>query len=212
MIENIHWLGHDSFRIDGSSTVYIDPWKVPRAAPKADVILVTHDHYDHLSPDDIHRLATPATVVVGPPVVTAKIRDLETITMRAGDTVDVGTAEVIAVPAYNVDKFRAPGEVYHPKSAGHLGYIVAMDGATVYHSGDSDMIPEMEGIEVDVALVPVSGTYVMTADEAVVACGVIRARTVVPMHYGDIVGSAADARRLAERCGAAVVILPRENQ
>jgi L-ascorbate metabolism protein UlaG (beta-lactamase superfamily) len=210
MIEDIHWLGHDSFRLDGSSTVYIDPWKLGEGAPPADVVLVTHDHYDHLSPGDIAKVATPATVVVAPASVTAQLEGLETITVAPGDTVDVGSVSVTAVPAYNIDKFRAPGEVFHPRASGYVGYIVELDGRRIYHAGDTDAIPEMRDVRCDVALLPVSGTYVMTADEAIAACGVIKAGTVVPMHYGDIVGSAADAALLKERCGSTVVVLPLE--
>ena len=89
MLDNIHWLGHDSFRLDGSVTVYIDPWKLPAGQPRADVILVTHEHFDHLSPDDIAKIAGPDTVVVGPAAVTGQVSGLETVTVAAGDSVDV---------------------------------------------------------------------------------------------------------------------------
>ncbi len=211
MLDTIHWFGHDSFRIDGSSTVYIDPWKLPGGQRAADVILVTHDHYDHLSVPDIERLTGPGTVVVGPAKVTQQLAGRETVTVRPGDTVDVGSARVTAVPAYNVDKFRKPGEVFHPREAGYVGYIVDMDGLRIYHAGDTDPVPELDDIEVDVALVPVSGTYVMTADEALDFCRHITTKAVVPMHYGDIVGSAQDAQRLKQRCEIPVTLLPNEN-
>jgi L-ascorbate metabolism protein UlaG (beta-lactamase superfamily) len=211
MLDTIHWLGHDSFRIDGSSVVYVDPWKLPSGQPHADVVLVTHDHYDHLSRPDIEKLAGPDTVIVGPAKVTEQLAGLKTITVSAGDTVAAGSARVTAVPAYNVNKFRRAGEVFHPRGAGYVGYIVDMDGLRIYHAGDTDPVPELEGIDVDVALLPVSGTYVMTADECVDFCSHITAKTVVPMHYGDIVGSAGDAERVKERCEVPVTILPNEN-
>jgi L-ascorbate metabolism protein UlaG (beta-lactamase superfamily) len=211
MIEGIHWLGHDSFRLDGSSTVYIDPWKLGEDAPPADIVLVTHDHHDHLSAGDIAKVATPATTVVGPSSVIAQLEGLKTITVSPGDTITVGSVSVTAVPAYNVDKFRAPGEVFHPRAAGHVGYIVELDGRRIYHSGDTDAIPEMREVRCDVALLPVSGTYVMTADEALEAVGMIEAAVVVPMHYGDIVGSAADAARLKASSPIPVEILPLES-
>ncbi len=145
MLENVHWLGHDSFRIDGSSTLYVDPWKLPAGQPPATGVLVTHDHYDHLSADDIAKVAGAGTVVVGPPAVTAAVRGLPTLTVRPGETVEVGTAMVTAVPAYNVNKFKKPGAVYHPRDEGHVGYIVEMDGLRIYHAGDTDAIPEMAG-------------------------------------------------------------------
>jgi len=211
MIENIHWLGHDSFRLDGSSTVYIDPWKLGDGALPADLVLVTHDHFDHLSAADIAKVATPATTVVGPAPVTAQIDGVKTLTVAPGDTVTVGSVTVTAVPAYNTNKFRAPGEVFHPRAAGYVGYVVDLDGRRIYHAGDTDAIPEMKGVRCDVALLPVSGTYVMTADEALEAIGMIEAATVVPMHFGDIVGSEADAARLKESSPVPVEILPLES-
>jgi L-ascorbate metabolism protein UlaG (beta-lactamase superfamily) len=210
MLEHVHWLGHDTFRIDGSSTIYVDPWKLGAGQPPAHGILVTHDHYDHFSPDDIAKVAGPATVVVGPSHVTAKIRDRLTLTIHYGETLDVGTAKVTAVPAYNVNKFKKPGVVYHPRDEGHVGYIIDMDGVRIYHAGDTDVIPEMQGIEVDVALLPVSGTYTMTAGEAAEACTMLKAAVAVPMHFGDIVGSDEDAQRLKRLCRIPVAILDRE--
>jgi L-ascorbate metabolism protein UlaG (beta-lactamase superfamily) len=210
MIENIHWLGHDSFRLDGSSTVYIDPWKLSADAPPADLVLVTHDHYDHFSPDDIARLSTPRTTLIGPASVTAQVDGVAAVTLSAGETATLGGVTVTAVPAYNIDKFRQPGEVFHPRAAGGLGYIVELDGRRIYHAGDTDAIPEMRDVSCDVALLPVSGTYVMTAAEAAEACRMISAAAVVPMHFGDIVGTAADAARFEGLCGIPVTVLPLE--
>jgi L-ascorbate metabolism protein UlaG (beta-lactamase superfamily) len=210
MIENIHWLGHDSFRLDGSSTVYIDPWKLGAGAPRADLVLVTHDHFDHFSPHDIARVVTPRTTLIGPASVTAEVGGVAALTLSAGETVTVGSVTVTAVPAYNLDKFRQPGEVFHPREAGGLGYIVELDGRRIYHAGDTDAIPEMRDVRCDVALLPVSGTYVMTAEEAAEACRMISAAAVVPMHFGDIVGTAADAARFEDLCGIPVTVLPLE--
>lgn len=211
MAANIHWLGHDTFRIDGSTTVYIDPWKLPRTVVPAHVVLVTHDHFDHLNLDDIGRIATPSTVVVGPAAVTTQIGDrFRTLTVAPGASVEVGTASIAAVPAYNVNKFRAPGQLFHPPEAGYVGYVITLDGTRIYHAGDTDAIDEMRDIDCDVAIIPVSGTYVMTAEEAVQACGMLRAREVVPMHYADIVGSVADAEYLAKACPIPVTVLPLE--
>lgn len=210
MLEHIHWLGHDSFRIDGGSTLYVDPWKLPAGQPAAAGILVTHDHYDHFSPDDIDRLTGPGTVLVGPPCVTSKTGSRVAVTIRPGETVAVGNATVTAVPAYNLDKFKAPGALFHPREAGHVGYVIDMDGLRVYHAGDTDAIPEMGDIDVDVALLPVGGTYTLTPDEAAEACTRLKAKVVVPMHFGDIVGSVKDALRFKELCGIPVTILERE--
>ena len=210
MIENIHWLGHDSFRLDGSSTVYIDPWKLGAGAVAADVILITHEHSDHFDVGDIAKIATDKTQVVGPASVTGTLPDMQVVTVVAGQTVTVGTATVTAVPAYNLDKRHPSGELFHPPAAGGLGYVVELDGRRVYHAGDTDAIPEMHDVLCDVALLPVSGTYVMTADEAAGACGMITAGMFVPMHWGELVGSEEDAVRFASLCGTAVSILPLE--
>jgi L-ascorbate metabolism protein UlaG (beta-lactamase superfamily) len=210
MIENIHWLGHDSFRLDGSRTVYIDPWKLSAGAPPADLILITHEHYDHFSPDDIARVATPRTTLIGPASVTAQVDGVATVTLSAGETATVSGVIVTAVAAYNIDKFREPGEVFHPPAAGGLGYVVELDGRRVYHAGDTDAIPEMRDVRCDVALLPVSGTYVMTAEEAAQACRMISATAVAPMHFGDIVGTDADAVRFQGLCEIPVTVLPLE--
>lgn len=209
-IRDIHWLGHDSFRLDGSTVIYVDPWKLPPDPPGADGILITHAHYDHLSAADIELVARPQTSIIGPETVVEQLEQDTAVAVAAGETFQCASAVVTAVPAYNIDKFRQPGVPYHPKEAGGLGYIIELDGFRVYHAGDTDLIPEMSGIECDVALIPVSGTYVMTADEAVRACDTLDAGTIVPMHYADIVGTKADAERFKERCGKPVVILPLE--
>jgi L-ascorbate metabolism protein UlaG (beta-lactamase superfamily) len=210
MLEKIHWLGHDSFRIDGSVTVYIDPWRLPAGAAPAGLILVTHDHFDHFSPPDIDAVAGPGAVVVGPPSVTSGVRDLATLTLTPGETVTVGGVVVAAVAAYNVDKYRAPGEPYHPPEAGGIGFVVTLDGVRYYHAGDTDVVPEMSDVHCDVALLPVGGTFTMSADEAAAACDLIDAAVAVPMHYGDVVGGIVDAERFRETCRIPVTILSPE--
>ena len=210
MLENIHWLGHDSFRLDGSVTVYIDPWKLPKGQPPADVILVTHDHFDHLDLKAIGKIAGPGTVVVGPACVTGQVAGHETVTVAPGDSVEVRGLEVLAVPAYNLDKFRSPGHPFHPKEAGYVGYVVALDGVRYYHAGDTDAIPEMRAVRCDVALFPVGGTFTMTCEEACGACDMVTAQVAVPMHYADIVGDESDAERFRAGCSVPVTILPLE--
>jgi L-ascorbate metabolism protein UlaG (beta-lactamase superfamily) len=212
MVENIHWLGHDSFRVEGTHTVYFDPWQLAPDAPPADIVLVTHDHHDHFDMGDIRKIAGPGTVIVGPKVVTDQVGGFETLTVAPGDTVEVKSAKVTAVPAYNLTKFRSPGVPYHPKEAGYVGYILDMDGRTIYHAGDTDEIPEMRGIEVDVALLPVSGTYVMTGGEAAEACTVIKADVAIPMHYGFEIGSEDDAQRMRRLCKIPVQVVEKEER
>ncbi len=201
MIDAITWLGHSSFRIDGSLTVYIDPWKVPAAAPQADLILVTHEHHDHCSPDDVARLAKKGTVILAPPRAADKLPGLTVTRVRPGEHHAIGAATVETVPAYNI------GKPFHPKASGNVGYVLTLDGGRVYHAGDTDLIPEMAGIEVDVALLPAGGTYTMSPAEAARAAATIHPReAAVPIHYGDIVGRAEDGEAFRRSVGDAVPV------
>jgi L-ascorbate metabolism protein UlaG (beta-lactamase superfamily) len=207
----VHWLGHDSFVLDGSKVIMVDPFNA-KGNFKADAILITHEHFDHLSKDDIKKFSVPSTKLVAPKICEKELAPLklETIYVTAGTKVKVAGATVEAFPAYNLNKFREPGKVFHPKEEGRVGYIVTLDGVRFYHAGDTDAITEMKAVDVDVALLPVSGTYVMTAEEAAGAAKMIRAKTFVPMHFGRIVGNRADAERFKTLVKGEVVILDEE--
>jgi len=203
MVENIHWLGHDSFRIDGPATIYVDPWQLPAGVPQADLVLVTHDHYDHCSPEDVAKISKADTVIVTIAAAAKKLKG-DVRVVKPGDSLTVKGIPIEVVPAYNVNK------KFHPRDAGHVGFIITVDGQRIYHAGDTDFIPEMKDFKVDIALLPVSGTYVMTADEAANAAKAINPKVAIPMHYGEIVGSREDAERFRELYGGEVVILPLE--
>jgi len=190
IIDKIHWLGHDSFYVQGSKVIYFDPWDVS-GSPKADLILVSHDHYDHCSPEDVAKLCKPDTVIVTEPDAAKKLKG-NVKTMKPGQSLEAGGVKIKAVPSYNVDK------QFHPKDNNWLGFIVELDGVKIYHAGDADFIPEMKGLDVDIALIPVSGMYVMNADQAVQAARAIKPKIAIPMHYDKIVGSEADAKKFAE--------------
>ncbi len=202
MTENIFWLGHDSFRLKGEKVVYIDPWKLAPGAEKADVILVTHDHYDHFSQNDIAKISKPDTVVVAPAAVAGKLGG-KTVVVKPGDKINAAGIAVEIVPAYN------PNKQFHPKAAGYVGYIVTLSGKRIYHAGDSDLIPEMAQVKADIALLPVSGTYVMNATEAAEAAKTIKPALAIPMHYGDpdVVGTLADAQQFKKLATVPVEIL-----
>ncbi|MBI4052870.1 MAG: MBL fold metallo-hydrolase [Candidatus Diapherotrites archaeon] len=180
-------LGHDSAKISGSKTVCIDPFRIA-AGFKADIIVVTHEHFDHLSLQDIAKISSEKTKIVCAKSCAAKIGK-NASGLSAGESIEIAGARISAVEAYNTNK------KFHPKGLG-IGVVIEMDGIRVYHAGDTDFIPEMSGLEnIDVAFLPVSGTYVMTAEEAAKAAETIRPKIAVPMHYASIVGSAADAEK-----------------
>jgi L-ascorbate metabolism protein UlaG (beta-lactamase superfamily) len=208
----IEWLGHDSFRITAEKTIYIDPYQIAGGRP-ADIILISHDHFDHLSIDDIRKILQPETVIVAsencsPQLREVKARRVELV--KPGSKITVSGVGVEAVPAYNVNKFREPGLVFHPRSYGGVGFIITVSGVSIYHAGDTDFIDEMRNIKVDVALLPVSGTYVMTAEEAAKAADAIKPAVAIPMHYGAIVGSLKDAQEFKRLCKCETVILEKE--
>jgi L-ascorbate metabolism protein UlaG (beta-lactamase superfamily) len=183
--DKIAWLGHDGFRIDAEKTVYFDPYQI-EGGPVADLILISHDHFDHCSPEDVAKIQGPETVIVTEKDSAKKLTG-DIRVLKPGEILDVGGVKIEAVPSYNTDKD------FHPKKNGWLGFIVEIEGIRVYHAGDADFIPEMKDLEVDIALLPVSGTYVMTAEQAVKAALAINPKLAIPMHYGAIVGDVADA-------------------
>jgi len=194
----ILWLKHDAFLLRGKGvTVAIDPYQPSKVPERADLVLVTHDHFDHCDPEAIRQIAKPDAVGVAPQSAAAKLQGIGTVqVVKAGDVLMEKGVTVKVVPAYNV---RTDRQRFHPKTYGGVGYLITLAGKVIYHAGDTDVIEEMGQLgQVDVALLPVSGTYVMDAQEAAEAVKKIRPAHVVPMHWGSIVGSRADAERFAQ--------------
>ncbi|MCS6767944.1 MAG: MBL fold metallo-hydrolase [Candidatus Nitrosocaldus sp.] len=200
----IEWLGHDTFKLrDGSgTTIYIDPYRLKRdAKDKADVLLISHEHFDHLSVDDARKVASAdKTIVVTTRSCADGLKGLkvkEVKVVKPWERVDLQRVLVEAVPAYNTNKINPDTrKPFHPKDAGMVGFVVTIGGVRIYHAGDTDAIEELRRLSnIDVALLPVSGTYVMTVEEAVEAVRMVRPNVAIPMHYGTIVGSAKDAER-----------------
>ena len=185
----MHWLGHDAFRIDAGPTIYFDPFQI-QTGPPADIIFISHDHYDHCSPEDIAKIRGPETVIVTCTSCTKQLTGAVQV-VAPGDSLTVKGIQVQAVQAYNTNK------KFHPKKNGWLGFIILLDGVRVYHAGDTDLIPEMQDIQADIALLPVSGTYVMTPEEAAQAALTLKPSLAIPMHYGSLVGERADAERFS---------------
>lgn len=192
ILDHLTWIAHDSFRIDHPKVIYIDPWNLPEDSPKADIVLVSHDHHDHCSAEDVERVRTDETLVLANPGAAQKLAGPVEV-MRVGDEKTHAGISIEAVAAYNLEK------PFHPKEEGHLGFVLEIEGERIYFAGDTDHIPEMESIECDLALLPVSGKFVMDPEEAAEAARTLQPDLIVPMHYGaGVVGTIADAERFRE--------------
>lgn len=204
---NLDFLGHSGFLIsckDGKK-IAIDPYNVSDKVPKVDFILITHSHYDHCSIKDIEKIAKEGTTIIIPADAQSKITKIKGVEMQlieAGDGLKFSNLKIEAVPAYNV------GKDFHPKSEGWIGYVVTCDNVVIYHSGDTDKIPEMKkltghgkkGISF-ISLLPVSGTYVMDSDEAAEVASLLSPEIAIPMHYGSgVAGTLKDAENFVEQC------------
>jgi len=189
MVENITWLGHSAFKLTGEKIVYIDPFQLQGSLEKADILLITHSHYDHCSLQDIQKITTSDTNIFITPDCQSKLRDVKgkIKLVEPNKKYSVNGILIETVPAYNINKN------FHPKENEWVGYIVTINNKRIYHAGDTDLIPEMKNIKCDIALVPVSGTYVMDAREAAELVNIIKPKLAIPAHYGSIIGSKEDA-------------------
>lgn len=197
----IERLNHDCFRIKAQNKViYLDPYQI-EPQELADLILITHEHYDHLSLKDIEKLLQQGTTVVTIPECQSTLSRIaekisSVVLMEPFQKKEVQGITIETIPAYNVNKFRTGNFVFHPKQDGRVGFIITLNGKRVYHAGDTDIIPEMQQLKnIDIALLPVSGIYVMTPEEASHAVSIIKPKIAIPMHYGTVVGKDADAEK-----------------
>jgi len=198
----IKWLGHSSVLIKNSAVIYIDPYNIS-SEKKADIILITHDHYDHCSIEDIKKITKKGTIIITVPNCQSKITRLDDVVLELvepGDEIKAGDIKIDIVPAYNIEK------EFHPKGDG-VGYVIKIDNVIIYHAGDTDVIPEMEkltgyGKEENefVALLPVSGNFTMNVDQAVMAAEIIKPGVAIPIHYGSLSGTIEDAENFIKFC------------
>ncbi|HLI51778.1 MAG TPA: MBL fold metallo-hydrolase [Thermomicrobiaceae bacterium] len=199
MEPTITWYAQSAIRIDAEGIrIYVDPYHLPDDQPPADVLIITHQHGDHLSPDDIAKVRHEETAVFANPTAAEKLSGRVFI-LRPGQIVHYGPLEIRAVPAYTITKLRKDGEPTHPKAEEHIGVVLDIGDHTFYDAADTDVIPEMESIgPVDYAFLPVSGRAVMTAEEAAEAARIVQPTIAVPVHFGGPMGTIDDARRFAE--------------
>ena len=191
VFKNLQWLGHDAFLLRaGGKVVYFDPFQLGSGLPPADLICISHEHYDHCSHADVRMIQQPSTLIVAEAQGAAQLTG-RIVSPAPGERCEEQGITIEAVPAYNTKK------KFHPHANRWLGFILTVDGVRLYHAGDTDYIPEMKDLRADIALLPVSGTYVMTAEEAAQAALAIGPKIAVPMHYGSIVGTDDDAKRFA---------------
>ncbi|MCI7093573.1 MAG: MBL fold metallo-hydrolase [Lachnospiraceae bacterium] len=193
MTENIEVFTQSSIRITyGDRRIYIDPFQMREAPKDADFILITHDHYDHFSPEDIEKVSNGKSVLIVPAKMLPQAEKVSSIveeihSVMPGEHYGISGLEFDTVAAYNNLK------PFHPKSAGWVGYILQIDGQRIYVSGDTDMNRDNRDVKCDIALVPIGGTYTMDAKKAAEFINTIRPTVAIPTHYGSIVGKKEDA-------------------
>lgn len=192
MLENVEVLCHSSIKINKEKVIYIDPFKIDKNYNDADIIFITHDHYDHYSEDDIEKIKKNDTVIVAPEELLTKLlrkgfRQDYIITVTPDEQDMVEGIKFETVPAYNTDK------QFHPKENEWVGYIIELNGYRYYIAGDTDITEENKKVKCDVAFVPVGGTYTMDFKEAAQLINIIKPKFAIPVHYGSVVGSKQDA-------------------
>ena len=193
----IELLTHSSIRLKGDVTIYCDPFNIKEATHDADIILLTHNHYDHFSPDDIAKVIKTDTVVLVPSSIDEEVRKklgkkCMVLSGDAGETFDFEYTDVKMVPAYNVNK------QFHPQEAGWVGYLISMDDKLIYIAGDTDINDDIIDIRCDIAMVPVGGTFTMTAKEAADLVNQIGCEVAIPTHYGSVTGDESCAQVFAD--------------
>ena len=202
----IRWFGHDSFVVLGKKkNVYFDPYELRNEVhPKADIVITSHEHLDHCNPDSINMISDSETVLIGPQscqdLLQNKIKTKKVVQkLNPYDKIALEDISISAIPAYNTHRFRSPGTPFHSKEANHIGPILEIDGIKIYHAGDADNIPEMKELDVDIAFLPVSGTYVMDVEECAEVAKFLKTKVIIPMHIGQGIGKLEYARELEEK-------------
>ncbi|MBM3228409.1 MBL fold metallo-hydrolase [Candidatus Pacearchaeota archaeon] len=201
----LKWLGHAGFLIKNSKTIYIDPYNLKENSEPADMILITHSHYDHCSYPDLGKIIKEGTRIIASAdcqsTITKFTVPLKIELIEPNQELDLGEIKIYALPSYNLDKH------FHPKDEDWMGYVIKIGDTVIYHAGDSDLIPEMQKLtgykkpeKEFIALLPIGGRFTMSAEEAANAAALIKPTLAIPMHWGSIVGSEDDAKEFVELC------------
>ncbi len=206
--ENLFWIGHASFYLKTSyGNIFIDPFGIKSISDKADIVLITHAHFDHFSDVDIKKVSLPSTIIIATKDCLKKNAYPNSIASFPGFSKEINGIKIEAVPAYNIKPERLN---FHPKSNGWVGYVIDINGERLYHAGDTDFIDEMRSLKnIDTALLPAGGKYTMDVDEAIEAANAIDAKHVVPMHYKHILGREASnalEEKFAKNVGKAFIM------
>ena len=180
---------HSSIKITKGIIIYIDPFRINEEKHDADLILITHDHYDHYSPEDINKIIKEDTIIIAPKTVKELKNKENIIFVEPNKTYNIKGYKIVTIPAYNINKH------FHPKENNWVGYIIEMEDLKYYIAGDTDITPENKQVECDVALIPIGGTYTMDYKEASELINIIRPKIAIPTHYGSIVGDITDGEK-----------------
>ncbi len=180
---------HSSIKITKGIIIYIDPFRINEEKHDADLILITHDHYDHYSPEDIKKVIKEDTIIVAPKTIKELNNKENIIFVEPNKTYNIKGYKMDTIPAYNINKH------FHPKENNWVGYIIEIEGIKYYIAGDTDIIPENQQIKCDVALIPIGGTYTMDYKEASELINIIKPKIAIPTHYGSIVGDITDGEK-----------------
>lgn len=180
---------HSSIKITKGIIIYIDPFRINEEKHDADLILITHDHYDHYSPEDINKIIKEDTIIIAPKTVKELNNKENIIFVEPNKTYNIKGYKIVTIPAYNINKH------FHPKENNWVGYIIEIEGIKYYIAGDTDIIPENQQIKCDVALIPIGGTYTMDYKEASELINIIKPKIAIPTHYGSIVGDITDGEK-----------------
>ena len=195
MLENFKVLCHSSIKYDGEKVIYIDPFKIKEESKDADIIFITHSHYDHFSKEDINKIKKEDTIIVITKDLEKEALNLgfkKIIVVEPNKEYEIEDIKVETIPAYNINK------KFHPKGNNWVGYIIHINGVSYYIAGDTDITEENKSVKCDVAFVPIGGTFTMNYEESASLVNEIKPKIVVPIHYGEIVGTKQDAEKFKE--------------